>query len=169
MKIYSLSIFVPCLVALWMLSSCAQAPDFPNAPVITYTGLSANEVFVSSVQRDSILIYFSFTDGDGDLTNLDSNVADVFLMDTRDDRLITPLNFPDIDEEGTGNGISGDVTVVVDNQAFILCCIQTQDRDTTICDTTIPTNEYTYKIQVRDRAGNFSNIIETEPITMRCR
>ncbi|MEM6396691.1 MAG: hypothetical protein AAF741_10115 [Bacteroidota bacterium] len=167
MNFRPLFVFATLATMTWGFNSCAEAPNFPDEPVITYEGMSTNEIFQFPTGiRDSILIFFSFTDGDGDLTNLDSNVNDVILTDSRSELFISRLNFPDIDEEGTGNGISGDATLVIDNAAFTICCLR--DDELCIIDNDFPTDQFTYKIQVRDRAGNFSNIIETEPITLIC-
>ncbi|MEM7573576.1 MAG: hypothetical protein AAF433_11770 [Bacteroidota bacterium] len=150
-----------------LIFECAEAPTYPDEPVITYEGMSSNEIFqFPSGVRDTLRIFFSFTDGDGDLSRLDSNTNDVFLFDSRFPDSPTRLNFPDIEEEGTGNGISGDATIVIDNFALQLCCL----RDDEICvqDQSFPVDQFRYSIQVRDRAGNFSNVIDTEEINLRC-
>ncbi|MEL6391483.1 MAG: hypothetical protein AAFO91_00860 [Bacteroidota bacterium] len=167
MKFPNLLAYSAALTLLWIISACAEAPDYPDEPVITYEGISSTEIYQFPTGiRDSILIFFSFTDGDGDLTGLDSNLSDIIITDSRSDLFVTRLSFPDIDQDGTGNGISGDATIVIDNAAFTLCCLR--DDELCIVDSDFPADQFTYKIQVRDRAGNFSNIIETEPITMLC-
>lgn len=172
MKLHFSSLFASCLVLALTCYACADAPDYPIEPVITYEGVSSTEVFSQSTRiRDSLTIFFSFTDGDGDLTGVDSTEVDIIITDSRDNRLERGLTFPDIDRDGTGNGISGEASILLDNIAFPLCCINDLgggDFEFCISNPNLIEQQTSYKIQVRDRAGNFSNIIETEQITIRC-
>jgi len=59
--------------------------------------------------------------GDGDLSLPDTDSIDIFLTDSRIG-LQTPLSLPLIPEEGTGNGISGDIFINLINETGV-CCI----------------------------------------------
>jgi len=69
-----------------------------------------------------------------------------------------------VPEQGASNGVEGSVQLKV----YTTCCIF--EDGTVPCDTPInPTNnEITLDIQLTDRAGNASNIITTEVITLFC-
>jgi hypothetical protein len=113
---------------------------------------------------DSIQIHFSFTDGDGDLSQTDSDSVDIFLVDSRLG-IQTPFGIPLIPEEGTGNGISGDIFINLINTNAV-CCI----FNNTFCeiDERFPVDTFSYSIQIMDRAGHLSNIIRTTPIEILC-
>lgn len=152
------------LLPLAFLAACTNAPDFPAEPVITYEGVNKAEIFqYTNGPLDSIIIHFSFTDGDGNLSNADS--VDVFLTDSRFG-IASPRNIPLFPSEGTGNGISGDIFIAVQNLANGICCIS----DTRFCfaDPNFPIDTFSYAIQIRDRANNFSNLIRTEVINIKC-
>jgi hypothetical protein len=68
---------------LLFLCDCATPPDYPNEPVITFKSISRNYMKQNSNSlADSLLLTFSFTDGDGDLGSNDS--VGVFIKDGRD-------------------------------------------------------------------------------------
>ncbi|MEL6142418.1 MAG: hypothetical protein AAFU67_12445 [Bacteroidota bacterium] len=157
------------LLLVMCFSSCSDAPNYPIEPVITYEGISKNQVFqFTNGPVDSVQIRFSFTDGDGDLSQIDSDSIDIFFTDSRLPDLPFFFRFPLIDPEGTGNGISGTATVTLVNSlsGAGICCIFEEVRCAE--DPNFPVDEVVYSIQIRDRANNFSNVIETEPIQIIC-
>lgn len=147
------------------ISTCAKPPNYPNEPQITYVGTNKASVLQGNPQLavDTLLVFFSFTDGDGDVS-FPSDSLDIFLTDSRTD-LTTNLRFPVIPSEGTGNGISGEVTLRLINRDY-LCCI----NNNFICriDPNFPTDTVSFQLQIRDRSGNLSNKIQTETIELRC-
>lgn len=154
------------LLAGFGLSSCVNPPDYPDEPVIQYESVSKNTIHqFTSGPADSIVIQFSFTDGDGNLSIQDS--ADIFYLDSRfPEDEPSSLSFPLIPQEGTGNGISGDVFFTVVNESQGICCIF-NDRFC-ISDERFPVDTLSYLIYIRDRDGNFSNTIQTEQIQVLC-
>jgi len=157
------------LLVLVLFAACSDAPNYPIEPAITYEGISKNQVFqFTNGPLDSVQIRFSFTDGDGDLSQIGSDSIDIFITDSRLPNLPFFYRFPLIDPEGTGNGISGTatVTLVNDLSGAAICCIFEEVR--CAADARFPVDEVVYSIQIRDRANNFSNIIETEPIQIIC-
>ncbi len=155
------------LIALVLfLAHCGEAPQYPLEPVITYEGINKNRVFqFTNGPQDTLIINFSFTDGDGDLSLLSSDSADIFLTDSRLPTLPTNYRFPLIDEEGVQNGISGRASVTIPNTGNICCIFNSR-----ICaeDPSYPIDTFSFAIQIRDRAGNLSNLVRTERIEIIC-
>ena len=150
---------------LWF---CVQPPNYPVEPEIEFMSLSKDVMFQTRFGQDSVLITFSFTDGDGDL-GFNDTTASIFITDGRDDFSKPSYRIPFIEEEGAGNGISGEISILVPTT----CCIYPASSGIPPCDTSPSAPQFTdtvfYKIQIKDRAGNFSNEIETGPITLICR
>lgn len=151
------------LLPLAFVLSCVNAPDFPEEPIITYEGVNKTEIFqFVNGPVDSIIIQFSFTDGDGDLSQ---DSTDIFVTDSRTLEL-TPFRIPSFPSEGTGNGISGDVFIRLVNTDASICCI----LGNRVCfiNEVLPVDTVSYAIQIMDRAGNLSNTIRTEVIEIKC-
>jgi hypothetical protein len=150
------------LFILFTFNSCIKAPDFPIEPVIEFQSISKDVIIQNSIEEDSLIIVFSFTDGDGDLGDNDS--LNVFLTDSRDNFVAERFRIPFVPREGAANGISGDITIRV----LSTCCIYPDLTPPCTPSQTNPLDSLFYKIQIKDRAGNESNIIETPRILVRC-
>jgi len=151
------------LLPVLLFAACVNPPDFPDEPVITYEGLNKAQIYqFTNGPLDSIELHFSFTDGDGNLSQGDS--IDIFLTDSRLG-IQTPFSLPQIPTEGTGNGISGDIFINLVNTTGVCCIFRNR-----FCaeDPTYPVDTFSYTIQIQDRAGNLSNIIRTEQIEILC-
>lgn len=150
----------------WLVGSCTEAPNFPIEPVLTYDGVNKGRIFqFTNGPVDTLIIRFDFTDGDGDLSLIDSDSVDIFLRDSRLPQIPQNFRFPLIDREGTGSGISGTASVSVVNTNNICCIFEGE-----ICaaEEEYPIDTFSYTIQVVDRAGNLSNVIRTEVIEIDC-
>ena len=158
-------------VPILSLVRCIQPPDYPVEPVIAFKSLSKNIMPQKGFGNDSVPITFTFTDGDGDLGFEDKGEKSIFLTDTRDNVEKLPYSIPFVGLQGVGNGISGDITIVFANSST--CCIYPPDSGRIPCDTSfrVPKtfDTLSFKIKIRDRAGHFSNEIETAPIYLRCK
>ncbi|MDO8367358.1 MAG: hypothetical protein Q7T20_11205 [Saprospiraceae bacterium] len=158
------------VVALFILFQyCVQPPDYANEPVIKYIGLSKDTIKQGTGNQDSIFVTFSFTDGDGDLGYpLPDATPSVFYRDSRDSFPKDPIQLPYVEPQGAGNGISGEITV----KLRTVCCIFiTPEGIPLACEDVqsfIKFDTFSYFIKIRDRAGNESNEIRTETITLRC-
>jgi hypothetical protein len=153
------------LPMVFLAAACVNPPEFPNEPVITFEALNKAQIYqFTNGPLDSLQIHFSFTDGDGDLSQTGSDSIDVFLTDSRLG-LQTPFRLPMIPPEGTGNGISGDIFINLINTTGICCIFNNR-----LCaeEPTYPIDTLSYTIQIKDRAGNFSNIIRTDVIEILC-
>ncbi|MFM7154858.1 MAG: hypothetical protein ACKO4W_16000 [Bacteroidota bacterium] len=120
-------------------------------------------------EGDSVIISFSYTDGDGDLGYPKSDTTtSVFVKDNRDSFVKFKYKLPYVDPQGAGNGISGQVSIVIPTS----CCIfETPEGIKLACENVPPSFQYDtlyYFIRIRDRAGNISNEIKAGPIGLKC-
>lgn len=152
------------------LSACVKAPSYPIIPAIEFKSVSSS--LIKSGYSDTIT--FTFTDGDGDIgvtpsaadscdqcslkngdsTCLHLNGFNVFLIDSRDN-CVGIFASPDVDFNGQYNAISGEVLVITaidSKQCF------------TVPDPNCKLDTVVYTILLRDKAGHFSNTINTVPI-----
>ena len=151
---------------LFTLGSCVKPPNYPNEPEIEYIGLNKNVISQGNTTAgpDTLVIFFSFTDGDGDL-GFDGDSLDVFLTDSRD-QFKNPFKLPVIPDEGIGNGISGEITF----RLLTTCCVYPPNSNFEACEPSdvFPVDTLVYEIYMMDRAGNESNRILTDPIFLQC-
>jgi len=130
-----------------------------KVPSIAFVSISQS--FMVQNAQDSAYLRFSFSDGDGDLgSDTDDNV---FVKDSRTGAVIAKFRIPNYTGNQNNSAREGEVTVIV----YPPCCIY---PDSTSCtpSTVFPTRKMKYLIQVIDEAGNYSNEIETDEITLDC-
>lgn len=139
------------------ISSCDDDETYPVTPEITFKNL---EKFVNAAQSDSLVLTFSFTDGDGDIGSPESDPArrDVFvkLFEKKNGVfeeaiLAAPLEYriPYLTPRGNNKSLKGDVKISVDYNIL-------QPNDTIF-----------YKVFIKDRADRKSNEITTTTIITR--
>ncbi|MBK6948669.1 MAG: hypothetical protein IPH16_11995 [Haliscomenobacter sp.] len=160
--------------SIWLgvlfLASCSRPPVYPPEPVIEYVGLNQNAIEQSrdaSIPLDTIEIRFSFTDGDGDLGSEDS--INIFLEDSRDGT-IQLFKINPIPKLGAGDALTGEVKILLTNSPITryFCCTFPNTNLTCLPSKQYPSDILSYQIQIRDRAGNWSNKIRTDPISILC-
>ncbi len=161
-------LFASMLTMIFGMESCINAPDFPDEPVLTYSGLSRSTMTQGSANEDSIRIFFSFTDGDGDIgiapEDKIESAFDVIVTDTRNGTILDRFFAPYVPPKGASNGIQGTGEILI----FTTCCIY--EDGTVPCEPNPeqPSNEMVLEVYMRDRAGNESNRILTEAINLQC-
>jgi hypothetical protein len=150
---------------------CVKPPDYPLEPVIAFKSVSTSVMRQSSLTPnapDSVVVSFTYTDGDGDLGfPAGDPTTSIFYRDERD-QFASERKLPFVDPQGAGNGISGDISVVLPST----CCIHIDPDEgiKTACDLVpINTDTLVYVITIRDRAGHISNEIRTSPIRLICK
>lgn len=156
-----------CLLPV-LSASCIKRPDYPVQPVISYIGMNKQTIVQGSAQAapDTLAITFGFTDGDGDLGHADGTL-DIFLTDSRDGFEET-LKLPVIPSQGTGNGVTGEITVRMFNKPFRICCTYPNGQVPCTPSTVFPRDTFSFAIRIRDRAGHVSNSVQTGVITILC-
>jgi len=144
-------LWVPVFIALF--NACTNPPDFSEVPEIEF--VSVNKVLIHE-QQDSINLVFSFKDGDGDLgVNQSDTSSNTFITDIRSGK--KPFTYlyrlPYVSSKGSIKAISGQVSINIPG----VTCVPGKTIDTIL-----------YRIQIIDRAGHYSNIIESEKIVVIC-
>lgn len=151
---------------LWLFGqSCANAPDFSDIPNLSFTGLSKFELIQSSFNSDTLILFLEFEDGDGDIGRMDSDfMTDLFIIDKRLNDTIDRIKTPFVPLQGAANGIRGTMQI----QLFTTCCIFPDGIPPCQNPPQYPTNDLQYDIFLIDRAGNQSNTVTTDVITLLC-
>lgn len=152
-----------------LLSSCIKPPDYPDEPVIEYIGINKKVVTQGNTIPDTLVMRISFTDGDGDLTFPEDSI-DFFAEDSRTG-LVSTARMPFIGEENTANGVSGEITIIWSNNALTgggICCLPPNVDLPCEPSQLLPTDTFFYLLQIRDRAGNLSNKVQTDSIVILC-
>lgn len=153
------------LVSAYVFEGCINPPSFAEEPKIEFARLSKDTIRQGLFQEDSLFVYFTFEDGDGDLGRTqDDDENNVFFIDTRTGTQDNSFGIPFIPQQGSSNGIEGTVEILL----FSTCCIYDQGPDPCTPNPQQPYDEVSYEIYIVDRAGNESNRITTPPITLLC-
>lgn len=154
-----------------LLNGCAEAPTYPIEPIIEFKSLNRSEIPQSRSggvdQIDTLIITFSFSDGDANLGDEDS--LNIFMTDSRDG-FTQSFKINPIPQLGSGDGIAGEIAIKLTNDPNLknFCCTFPNTPLTCIASEQYPVDEMYYTIQIRDRAGNLSNTIQTDPIQILC-
>jgi len=150
------------------LQFCVKAPNYPKEPVIEFLSLSKNIMRQPILGADTLLVSISFTDGDGDLGTEIISDTSIIITDGRDSKLVQSRGIPLIEQQGAGNGISGEIYFDLTST----CCIYVEpvSGQKRSCENVpISADSVFYKIRIKDRAGNLSNEITTPWITLICK
>ncbi len=145
---------------------CLNVPDYPDTPHIEFLSISKDTLQQGNFMEDSIVVRFSFQDGDGDIGREDQAASNnVFFKDLRTGTIDNTFGIPAIPQEGAANGVEGEVRIVL----FSTCCLYT-DTLYYPCDPhpTILYDTLQYEIYITDQAEHKSNEILTTPIILRC-
>ncbi len=133
-----LSVF--CLIA-----SCKKETGISTIPEIAFISISPSVV---KEYKDSIVFTFSYTDGDGDLGENNADAKNLFLTDNRNG-ITYQFRIPLLAPTGSSVAIKGNLNVVLNNTGIT---------------NSASSQTVTYRIYVKDRAGNQSNSITTSAI-----
>ena len=149
-------------LAILLVVSCIKPPEYPDIPELELLGLSTDTMRQSSLNEDSVVVFLSFTDGDGNIGSDDS--LNVFVTDLRDGFLAHRFRMPKIPPEGANNGITAELTITV----YTTCCVYDNGDPPCTPSELVPTNTVSYGIYISDNDGNKSNVVETPLITLKC-
>ncbi|MFT5886678.1 MAG: hypothetical protein ACI9IP_003146 [Arcticibacterium sp.] len=163
-----IAVFLGILV---VMSSCFKEPDFSFTPEISFDSINSVvrlDPFIGAT-KDSVIITIKFKDGDGDLgVNLGEDQIDTVGGKTDFNYLLTNFRkvngsflkfessevssgyFPKLLYEEKPGAIEGKL-----NYSYDFIHAFTPKLDT-----------LKFEVQIKDRAGNFSNVIETDEIVL---
>ncbi len=145
-----------------VLFQCADRPNLSNIPSLEYLGASKKIMRQGKLNQDTVFLKFKFTDGDGDIAYTDANnrKPDLIIIDKRTGVQFDNFILPSIPQQGTNNGIVGTMNVTL----YTLCCkVQPCDPYENQPDEQLLLEAYIF-----DRAGNKSNLVNVEDLTLRC-
>lgn len=124
---------------------CKKDEKYSEIPEIEFVSLTPNSTTEFS---QNIVLKLTYKDGDGDIGHEDPDVYALFVKDSRlpqaDEYHVKPLTPP-----GQTLQIEGELTVRL-SSIFVLGSDSTESTK--------------YRVKLRDRAGNWSNEIETSSI-----
>jgi len=146
--------------SILFISSCESPPIFPEVPAIEWNKFSKDTVQQFTGQVTMIV---GFTDGDGNLgISEGDSTPNMLIIDTRTDDTIF-YRIPNIPQQGVASGISGDIEVDMSS----ICCVI--PGFPVLCGN-IPNkhDSVVYKIQIKDRDNNWSNVIESKALKIKC-
>ncbi len=125
-------------------------PEIGDEPVIELVTVSTTSV---QAYVDSIAFKISYLDGDGDLGTTDPDVHSIELVDNRNaDLFVFGYHLSPRTPEGSELTIQGELDIVLEN--------------TILLDDSNESESTTFSIRLKDRAGNWSNVVETEEVTV---
>lgn len=139
------------ILSVFGMQSCTETTVLPvtaGPPIIQYVDIQPR---IITEFEDSIVIRLSYEDPNGDLGYDNPNIKSLAIQDLR-------LEAPDwyhvqmLAPEGEELSIQGEFELTIKN-SFLL---GTGETETT-----------SYQLFLKDRAGNESNVIQTDPITIK--
>lgn len=147
------NIFLFALV--FLLVSCGK--DEPAELLTEIPTIELVKVIPESNQvqqyTDELTFTISYSDGNGDLGTEDPDIPSIELIDMRDPNVLKfDYHLSPRTPSGAEIKITGELNVVLNH--------------TIIVDDTNNTEVTTFKIRIKDRAGNWSNEVETGMITV---
>jgi len=159
-----------------IIQFCESDVKHPVAPVIEFVEILNIDSFPIPEFEGLLSLKLNFTDGDGDIGTLEDTtcnngcittciVSKSYTIRWEDTRVSCSKFFGMKDSVTINSSIEGELFVTI----FGLCCILPNGFACTIGPTAgFPLDTVTYLVQIKDRAGNLSNIVETPPIIIDC-
>jgi len=132
----------------WVGCSKEDTEEISPIPAIQFLSISPESVVEFT---DPVTIRISYTDGDGDLGENEPEVKNLFVMDNRN-QVTFQFRIPELAPEGAKIAITGELPIELSSVAILE---ENADQEPVI-----------YTVWVVDRAGNQSNQIDTDPITV---
>lgn len=144
----NIKFIVLAMLLIVAVSSCKKKKEeSTTTPRIEFVSISPS----SAVEYvNSITITFSYDDLDGDLGENDPNVTNLFITDSRNGVMYS-YRISQLSPDGSNIHIRGNLNAVLKN--------------TVITDGS-SSQQVTYSLYLKDRAGNISNTITTSAITV---
>jgi hypothetical protein len=140
------------VLGLAMTSSCVQAPEYPIEPVLEFRSISSTNLV--ELGGDTLFLLFGFTDGDGDL-GFEDTVNSVFVEDSRFPGFPLSYYIQEVVPLSNVQAISGTMSILYP-PGFFACLGEG------------PVDSFRLEVQIKDRAGNESNLVSTPLLQIEC-
>lgn len=144
----SKTVLVFTLAVALFFSGCKKEEVISSTPSIKFISLTPNPAIK---YQDEITITIEYTDGDGDLGENTADVKNLFVTDSRNN-VTSEFRIPQLAPDNSNIIIRGNLNINLPPQGF---ADDTQNSETV-----------TYSVYVKDRAGNQSNTIQTDALTV---
>ena len=141
--------FLFLLGSLMCLSSCKKdAETMSVVPEISFVSIGPSTVFQN---KDSVIIRISYRDGDGDLGENNSDVKNAEITNFRNN-LTYNFRIRQLAPSNANVAIQGELEFIVSGVAME--------------NTSLSSESTSFSIKITDRAGNASNVITSNSITV---
>jgi hypothetical protein len=141
--------FLFLLGSLMCLSSCKKdAETMSVVPEISFVSIGPSTVFQN---KDSVIIRISYRDGDGDLGENNSDVKNAEITNFRNN-LTYNFRIRQLAPSNANVAIQGELEFIVPGVAME--------------NTSLSSESTSFSIKITDRAGNASNVITSNSITV---
>jgi hypothetical protein len=141
--------FLFLLGSLMCLSSCKKdAETMSVVPEISFVSIGPSAVFQN---KDSVIIRISYRDGDGDLGENNSDVKNAEITNFRNN-LTYNFRIRQLAPSNANVAIQGELEFIVPGVAME--------------NTSLSSESTSFSIKITDRAGNASNVITSNSITV---
>lgn len=141
------------LLGILLIYSCKKDenivpnPPISNTPLITFKTINKTTV---KEFTDTVLVAISYLDGDGDIGFNEADSASIFVTDTRKN-LTEEFHIAPLAPTGTKIAITGTLVIRIGK----MIRFSSASSETT-----------TLKIKLKDRAGNWSNEVESPSVVI---
>jgi len=135
-------------VLVWSACRDGASPPLPPEPVIELR--SAGPATLVAL-RDSVVFELAYTDGDGDIGFAEADSTVVYVTDERFP-LTEGFHLPPLAPEGAQIAITGVLTVVLPR--------------TILKDPEADSEQVVFSLRLRDRAGNWSNTVQSAALVV---
>ena len=137
------------LIASFALGCTDESVEISNSPQIEFLSISPQEVVA---YKEKVIIRIKYIDGDGDLGENNPDVKNLIVTDSRN-QVGFQFRIPELAPRGSEIAIAGELPIEMDGIPII--------------NEQAPSEVVSFSVQITDRSGNQSNIVETSPITVR--
>jgi hypothetical protein len=171
-SVYLIILAIACLL---ISGSCEKAPNYSDVPAISFNSLRVvaypanNNTNPATPLQDSVFITINFQDGNGDIGNNPAQSNDyfvnaykkvngqfvIFSYDTSTNTITFDGNLPLLSPYNVTGPIKGTITQNLSIPYLPINSIGLQRFDTLM-----------FQVQIKDRANNYSNWVETTPMIL---
>lgn len=140
--------FLPLIIgSLAFFSACKDNAEINPIPEIGFVSIAP----IAANNFDSVHIVISYQDGDGDLGENSPGVKNLFVTDSRN-AVTYEFRVQELAPSGSNIAIRGNLNIYINSVSVI--------------DTAVTSEQLSYSVYMVDRAGNQSNTITTDQITV---